>query len=270
MRKVVKIVNAIGLISVILLFYWIFIFLLISVFDLKVFQKNITQFFYMSILGILSLMFGSLMISFMFNISIVAESMSGKKEIEVKKSESKKKSSFLKITFIVILIVTTVFLFSGHYLSIWKNKRLMIESVKNVTQTYKKQLDSISDYQFNYKYIKKVNNFVRVVSKVDKEFNNIEIIVLDKIDKMDTYLFFKEEYDYNLKSEKKYKKINFIFRSGIMKKKYLDSVFKNKNKAYKIFSKDGKYELLYPYETKKRKVVLYFSNSKEYGEVGYK
>ena len=42
-KKLVKISNTIGAISIVLLIYWVFVFITIEVFGLKVFKENITQ-----------------------------------------------------------------------------------------------------------------------------------------------------------------------------------------------------------------------------------
>ena len=65
-NKISKIANIIGIVSITLLVYWVFTFILITVFGLKVFKENMTEIFYLSVLGILALMSGSLMISIMF------------------------------------------------------------------------------------------------------------------------------------------------------------------------------------------------------------
>ena len=72
-RTLVRLSNAIGIISIVLLLYWVFIFISITVFGLKVFRENLTETFYLSVLGILALMFAALMINLMFNLTRIAE-----------------------------------------------------------------------------------------------------------------------------------------------------------------------------------------------------
>ena len=72
-KLLVKISNSIGLISIILLIYWVFTFVLIQVFGLKIFRQHLTESFLMSILGILALMGGALMLNIMFNLTRIAE-----------------------------------------------------------------------------------------------------------------------------------------------------------------------------------------------------
>lgn len=69
----VKLSNIIGIVSIILLLYWVFIQISTEVLGLKVFKEVTTETFNMSISGILALMFGALMINIMFNLTRIAE-----------------------------------------------------------------------------------------------------------------------------------------------------------------------------------------------------
>jgi hypothetical protein len=59
-KALVRLSNIIGIISILLLVYWVFVFISIQVFGFKVFRENLTETFYLSVLGILALMFGAL------------------------------------------------------------------------------------------------------------------------------------------------------------------------------------------------------------------
>lgn len=87
-KFLVKLSNAIGLISIVLLVYWVFTFIVITVFNFKVFRENMTETFYLSVLGIIALMLGSLIINIMLNLTRIAEKHN--KDVELKKSGSKK------------------------------------------------------------------------------------------------------------------------------------------------------------------------------------
>ena len=72
-KHLVKITNIIGLLSFILLIYWIFVFVMVQVFNLKIFRQHITELFGFSILGIIALMAGSLILNIMLNLTRIAE-----------------------------------------------------------------------------------------------------------------------------------------------------------------------------------------------------
>ena len=72
-RTWVRTSNVIGIIAIVALIYWVFTFIAIQVFGLRVFKENLTEIFSMSILGILALMSGALMLNIMFNLTRIAE-----------------------------------------------------------------------------------------------------------------------------------------------------------------------------------------------------
>jgi hypothetical protein len=74
-KALVRLSNIIGIISILLLVYWVFVFISIQVFGFKVFRENLTETFYLSVLGILALMFGALIINVMFNLTRIAEKL---------------------------------------------------------------------------------------------------------------------------------------------------------------------------------------------------
>ena len=51
-KQLVKLSNIIGITAIILLVYWVFTFITIEVFGLKVFRENMTETFYLSVLWI--------------------------------------------------------------------------------------------------------------------------------------------------------------------------------------------------------------------------
>src|SRR5688572_19263516 len=111
-KTLVKISNIIGIASILLLVYWVFIFISITVFGLKVFRENLTESFYLSIVGILALMFGALIINIMFNLTRIAENHN-----QNNNQESKQASKKLGVLFILSFPVIFVLLFGGDYLS---------------------------------------------------------------------------------------------------------------------------------------------------------
>jgi len=108
-KLLVKISNIIGLISIILLMYWVFSFVLIEVFGLKVFRQQMTETFLFSILGILALMGGALILNIMLNLTRIAE-----RGAEVKYNKNTKK---IIVGLIAIFPLLAGILFTGDYLS---------------------------------------------------------------------------------------------------------------------------------------------------------
>ena len=100
-KTLVKLSNIIGIISIILLVYWVFVFISITVFGLKIFRENITETFYLSVLGVLALMLGSLIINVMFNLTRIAEKHN-QDELSVSKQVNKKMGLLFGLSFPLI------------------------------------------------------------------------------------------------------------------------------------------------------------------------
>lgn len=263
-KRIANLANIIGMISIALLVYWVFTFILITVFDLKVFKENLTETFYVSVLAILALMFGSLMISIMFNMSSIAESLH---KNPLKKEKAVKAKPFLKPVLIGLFGLITIFLFVGDFSSANKKKGILVNTAKQLSTTYQVQLREILDYRFTKEYIQYVSRFNEIVSKTDKNFNNISVIVPENIDGISCFLEIKNYYS-SEEDKKKPRKESFIYQGDKETKRYLESVFKDKNRALHFSAHDGNYELYYPVEYKGQVIVLYFNDYQRYGKYG--
>lgn len=126
-RKLVKVSNIIGIISIVLLVYWVFAFMLIEVFGLKVFRENISQTFAMSILGIVALMAGALMLNIMLNLTRIAERghdtvvKSGRKTI---------------VLLLALFPLLAVLLFGDDWLSTRKKQQMLEQVAQQLVQQH--------------------------------------------------------------------------------------------------------------------------------------
>lgn len=126
-RSLVRLSNIIGIISIILLVYWVFVFISITVFGFKVFRENITETFYLSVIGILALMFGSLIINVMFNLTRIAE-----KHNQDDLTSSKRASKKLGLIFGLSFPLVFGLLIAGDYLTSNKKEKMLIASAKSI------------------------------------------------------------------------------------------------------------------------------------------
>jgi len=120
-KALVKLSNIIGITSIVLLVYWVFIFISITVFGLKVFRENLTETFYLSVVGILALMFGALIINVIFNLTRIAE------KHNQDNNESKRTSKKLGIIFGLSFPLVFGLLFGGDYLTSSKKEKMLIQ-----------------------------------------------------------------------------------------------------------------------------------------------
>ena len=260
-KNLVRLSNIIGITAIILLVYWVFTFILIEVFGLKVFRENMTETFYLSIVGILALMSGDLIINIMFNLTRIAQKHNADDE---QKPISKKIVWALIAIFPLIIIL----LFGGDYLTSKKKENMLIKSAKSIVTNNENKSNNLTNYTFNENYIVRTAEILEIFSQTDRNFPNVTVIVKDTIGNSPVFLGFNYYYNGNLNDTIKPKKIDFIQKTTEPERIYLNSVFDGKNSEIRYSSHDGNYELFYPYKKENRIIVLYFSDEQRYGKMG--
>ncbi|TPG31813.1 peptidase [Flavobacterium pectinovorum] len=260
-KQIVRLSNIIGITSILLLVYWVFTFIMIQVFGLKVFRENMTETFYLSVLGILALMVGSLIVNLMFNLTRIAE----KHNLDAVNNKSNKMRF---ITLLLIFPLIALILFGGDYLTSAKKEKMLVESAKSIIETNKANSDKLVNYTFSENYIKETSEILEILSGTDKNFPSVTLIVKDSIKGSPVYLGFNEYFGDNLKDTIKPQKSDYIYKTTQEERAYLNSVFDKKNEELRYSSHDGNYELFYPYKKNGKKVILYFSEQQRYGKLG--
>ncbi len=265
LKNLVKISNVVAGISILLLIYWVFVFITVEVFGFKVFRENISQTFAMSILGILALMGGSLMINVMFNLTRIAQKHNKDEIIEDGKNSKK-----IGLGLLLLFPVLFGLLFTGDYLTARKKENFMVQSAKSVIEVNKQKSSTLANYEFTENWIVKTENTLDLMSKTDKNFPYVSVIVKDSIDGSEVFLKF-DDYQKTYTEDGKWlapQKKDYIFRATKVDRDYLKKVFDEGTAERRFTAFDGNYELFYPYFEGDKKVVLYFSDYQKYGKLG--
>lgn len=260
-KQLVKLSNIIGITAIILLVYWVFTFITIQVFGLKVFRENMTETFYLSILGILALMLGSLIINIMFNLTRIAEN---------KSTEENNTNSNKKFYLIVLAIfpIIAIILFGGDYLTSRNKEELLVKSAKSIIEENVTNSEKLVNYNFSKKYIIETSDILEIYSETDTNFPSVNLLVRDSINGSPVYLGFNQNNSQNLNDTVKPQKIRYIYKTTQIEREYLDKIFNGKSTELRYSNKDGNYELFYPYKKGKKIIVLYFSDQVRYGKLG--
>jgi len=256
-KRMVKLSNTIGFISVLALIYWVIIFITLQVFGLRVFKENTTSTFYFSILGILALMFGALMINIMFNLSRIAE-RDKNEDISVKKG---KKGIIVFLASIPLIICS---LFLGNIISAKKMENDLKKSADEIIKTYSSEIKLISEYYFTKEWINNAGNMMRMMERIDQNFDNVYLILLDEINGNKMYLTFSSagaRMDDNAIIDK----VNYINKSTLKEREYLEKVLNGSYNEKYFVSEDRYYKLFVPWEENSKKIILMFTNRRSYG-----
>jgi nitrogen fixation/metabolism regulation signal transduction histidine kinase len=256
-KKMVKLSNTIGFISVLALIYWIIIFITLQVFELKVFKENTTSTFYFSIMGILALMFGALMINIMFNLSRIAER---DKNEDVPANRNKKGI----IAFLASIPLIICFLFLGNFISAKSMENNLKKSADEIINTYYSEIKAISDYSFTKEWINNTAKMIRIMQRIDQNFDNVSLILSDEINGNKMYLTFSGT-DVSMDDKYTIDKVNYINKSTLKEREYLEKVLtKDYNEKYFV-SENRYYSLFVPWEEDGKKIIFLFTNRRHYG-----
>jgi len=260
-KHLVKISNIIGLISIILLIYWVFTFILIEVFGLKVFRENMTETFYLSILGILALMAGALIVNIMFNLTRIAEKHNNDRAV------SKTNKRFV-LALVFLFPIIGAFLFAGDYLTSKKKEKLLISSAEYIVSSNSEKTEQILNYEFTKEYINQTAEILELYTKTDEHFQTIQIIYKDTLDNAPVYLGIGSYSGISTSDTTRLKKADYIYRTTKPEREYLEMVFTEGAGDLRYSSYNGNYELFYPFIKGEKIIVLYFSDRQRYGKMG--
>jgi len=260
-KKLVKLSNIIGITAIILLVYWVFTFITIEVFGLKVFRENMTETFYLSVLGILALMVGSLILNVMFNLTRIAEN----KNSDDNNGKSSKK---MYLILLAIFPIIGIILFGGDFLTSSKKEKMLISSAKSILEKNEKNTAKLVNYEFTEKHIIETSEILGIYSETDKNSPNVNLLVKDSIKGSAVYLGFNQYNSERINDTIKPQKKRYIYKTTQEEREYLDKIFSGKSEELRYSNHDGEYELFYPYKKGKKIIVLYFSEQQRYGKIG--
>jgi len=261
--RIIKITNKVALYAVVALFYWVFAFLIITAFDLKVFREHITEIFYLSVLCIFAILCGAIVLNVMSNLSKISSAISEGRE---SRAPMKKLPGITMIAIGLSFLLVCGVLFAGNWLSAEKKKNMLISSAQSLVSENRTQLAALANYRFSKEYVKKAANTLTVIKKIDKYFPEVVLIVPDVVENKKVFLGFGgHEY---LEKDKEIEKHMFIYSASLEERLYLEKVFTGQEKKYKFSYRKGNYELYFPAQIDGKSVVLYFSDYQRYGKFG--
>lgn len=272
-RKLVKLTNVIGIVSVLLLVYWVFAFILAQVFGLKVFREHITEMFAMSVLGIIALMAGALMLNIMLNLTRIAE-----RDQQTQGGGGRKTVWLLLAVFPLLAAL----LFGGDYLSVRRKQQILLQTAERAVQSG--AAAALDDYRFDLPYILQTADTLKLMEKENTAFRNVFLITPDTIGGKPVYLAFYDEADSyrNLAdvqpaadgfaakerdNVKTVRKIDHVYTTDPADREYLQQAFAGREGS-RFQADGGNYTLYYPYRKNGKTVVLVFSDYQQYGKFG--
>jgi hypothetical protein len=245
-----------------------------TVFELRIFRENLTETFYLSVFGILALMFGALIINIMLNMTRIAEKHN-QDNVEIKKS-----SKSVGLIFLLSFPLIFGLLFGGDYLTSKKKEKMLIASAKSIIESNTEKSDKLLNYSFTKEWIEQTDNILDIYSETDTYFPNVSVIVADTIDDSKVFLSIRSSYYYETEiivvdengNKEKTTKLNkkaYIFSTTKAEREYLNEIFYNNSNNIRFIAEKGNYKLFYPYRKGDKIIVFYFSDYQRYGKSGF-
>ncbi|MDO4441475.1 MAG: hypothetical protein Q4B81_04760, partial [Moraxella sp.] len=292
----------IAILGILGLIYWVFGFILIQVFGLKVFEKNLTELFGLSVLGILAVLAGALILNIMLNLTRLAD----QKENPNPTPSTPTKSHITKLITLGVAMfgVMAGGLFWGDHITSQRKFALMQASANQVIENSQDSLGFLGEYRFDKTWIDKAVANIELLEATNDKLNQAVIIVPDTVAGNTVYLgftsntlthahtgipnqdevkagnaiafeFLHQTTNHNENSTTEHfqkiakylKKSDFIFSTDTVKNEILDKMFTEQATPHHS-SHDGRYEIFYPYQVDGKTVaVLYLNDYMAYGKL---
>jgi hypothetical protein len=262
--RLIGLTNRVAVYATFALLYWVFIFLIITVFDLKIFREHMTEIFYLSLLGIFAILGGALVLNVMSNLSKISALLS---QTRAESISVRKPAKAGIIAVVLSFPIICGLLFAGNFLSTEKKKNMLISSAQSLVSENSAQLSDLADYRFSKEYVTKAVNILKVVKKIDKFFPEVTLIMPDVIEGKKVFLSFNDNNRYCDK-DNSVEKHMFIFPASHDERLYLEKVFEGQQKNYRFSYHKGNYELYFPTQVDGKNIVLYLSDYLRYGKFG--
>lgn len=289
--KIVNWANAIGIIAVLCLIYWVFIFLVNTVFGLKIFKEHLTEAFLMSVLGLLALMAGTLMVSLMLNITRIAASLekltSSLTNTSLASSLMSAKQKLMIIgTIVLSFVLIAGGMFAGDAYTRYEKKRMLLTMANSLVEENKNKLQMVESFNFDEGSVKRLNRQINIIAKIDSNVRGLSLLLPDSVDGRPVVLGFGEQTNWHAErmaveaaeaaaaagqAEEHAKKVDiqktdFIFSASQAQRAYLKDVFEGKTTEPRFEANNGNYELFYPLTINKKVVIFYFNDYQRYGK----
>jgi len=260
----IKTTNRVALYATGALFYWVFAFLIITVFDLKIFRERMTEMFFLSLLGIFAILAGAIVLNVMSNLSKISAAAA---PAPAASTQGKKKMSRGLIIMLVSFPLIAAALFGGNHLSAQRKERMLVASAERLIAENQTSLAALANYTFSEEYVVATEATLGVLNKIDRNFPELMLIVPDSIDGKNLYLGFSGRGESRPNNEDR-KKVTYLYSTTQDERDYISKVYAGTQVAYKFNAEKGNYQLYYPATVGGKKIVLYFSDFQRYGKFG--
>lgn len=243
--------------------YWTFIFLIVSVFDLRIFRERMTEMFFFSFLGLFALLGGAIVLNLMSNLSKISAAIVPAAPPQTLQTQQRGWPALLLALSFPLLALG---LFAGDKWSAQRKKALLIASAERLIAENQTALAQLAHYRFAPDYVESAERTLGVLNKIDKHFPELMLLVPDQIDGKALVLGFGGR-SYRQSGDRE-EKASYIYATTPDERDYLRAAFAGRNPGPRFSAEKGSYQLYMPTRVGGKQLMLYFSDFQRYGKFG--
>jgi len=260
--KISNLTTWIMIITIVLIGLWFIGFVVSNTFDLNVFTRRTTEFFF-SIIGFAFVLVAcSAILNISLNISLIADSKVQELKVDSKPTINKK---FLYLTGLIVIFLIG-FLFVGDYLSRQNEKNKLVNEVKDILDRYDQSIEEISLFLQDTSKIGEIPDILKFLSNQKEEFPTITLLTSDKYKGELVFLEIKSWS--NEKSLKEAYYGNSFYKCKKEDCEYLQEIFETKSIESFLWTEKNNYKFYFPVDRNEKKFIVLFSKYKRYGKIG--
>ncbi|WP_137935851.1 hypothetical protein [Chitinivorax sp. B] len=260
----IRTTNRLAIYSIFVLLYWVFVFMLITIFDLKIFRERTTESFFISLLGIFAMLGGAVVLNVMSNLSKISAAIADKPgQAPVIQVGSRRQWLWVALSFPILAAA----LLGGDALSAQHKKNLLIHAAEKLIEENRNELATLAHYEFTQAYIDKADDVLGTIQRIDSNLPQVTLIMPDEIAGKRVFLSFGDK-SYASESNKKPEKKRFIEPRTKDERDYLMAVFNHQYDGVRFEAERGNYRLYFPTTIANKRVVMYFTDYQQYGKLG--
>lgn len=268
----IRVTNRTALITAFALVYWVFIFIVVTVLDLRIFRERMTESFALSIFGLITIMTGALTLNIMANLSKISHSLATREGVASVVSSPRWRRTALLIG--LSFAVLGGLMIGGDRLTTLKRERQLLAAAERLVEDNRSQLAVLAPYRFDADYLRQTAEMLRVLTRIDRNFPAVQLVVSDEIGDKPVLLAFNE---YSLPDTAKDvatpspQRSSYIYGSDSTERDYLNGWLREGTDTPpqpRFEARNGTYVLHYPFAVEGERFVLIFSDRQSYGKFG--
>jgi hypothetical protein len=262
--RTIRITNHVALYACIVFVYWVGIYSVATVFNLKVFKDNVTNAFGMSLVGILAVLAASIILNVMANLSKISAAVSAPRGQAVAQQAMPARGWTWRATALILPFLLIVgALFVGDYFSAQRQQQVLLASARRLVAENQVALRQLAYYQFDAHYISQAQQNLQVLNKIDKNFPQVMAILPDTIGDKPFFLAWDgTSYDDSQNEKTPPRKVDFIYSTTPEERDYLTRVFAGTRTDPWVHIEKDRYQLYFPAMIDGKRLVLYLSDDR--------